>query len=182
MVDLDASPHDVKISQTVNGSGRPPDLRLRFEAGAPSPEFRAPRSLVWRRQGRRYRADWPNAAIHHHTDRWVRRSQQSASNSARPAPRTTTAPISPTSRSAISSSMKPLEYSASGFERGCSQHAVQRGRSIGDGSRYGTAVCGRNQCRRQGDGELRARRSVWRLGSDGDRLFDHDDRPCQIPV
>ena len=56
MVDLDASPHDVKISQTVTGLADGQTYDLRFEAGAPFPNsahsksgLAAPRSAISRR-------------------------------------------------------------------------------------------------------------------------------------
>src|ERR1700754_1199049 len=38
MVDLDASPHDIKNSQVINGLTTGQTYDLRFEAGAPSPD------------------------------------------------------------------------------------------------------------------------------------------------
>ena len=106
MVDLDASPHDVKISQTVTGLATGQTYDLRFEAGAPYPE--SAHLEVWF-GGVKVGDIAPTGQMQEYTITLIGGSgaiTATCLNSAKPARRTIRAPISPTSRSATSSSTR----------------------------------------------------------------------------
>ena len=106
MVDLDASPHDLKISQTLTGLVDGQTYDLRFEAGAPFPN--SAHLEVWF-GGAKVGDISPTGQMQEHVITLTGGSGPITTtcwNSAKPARPTTRAPISPTSRSAPSSSTR----------------------------------------------------------------------------